>query len=123
MGMLPRRAVASGLIAMTVAGCGWPKDPDRTLERVQGGVMHVGVTENPPFLHLTGGEPTGLEADLVRAIAAEVHARVQWAPGAENVILKSLKDGRLDLAAVGATAKDPWARELGAPKPYGVHGA
>jgi hypothetical protein len=123
MGMQAVQKMLGVVLALGLCGCSLPRDPDQTLERVEGGTMRVGVTHNPPFVRLGAGEPQGLEPDMVRALAAELNARVQWVPGAEGVLLKALKSQQIDLAAVGATAKNPWVRELGAPSPYGAAGS
>jgi polar amino acid transport system substrate-binding protein len=106
-------AVAGGL-----GGCDWPRDPGGTTGRVEGKVLRVGVSDNPPFVSTAGGQVSGIEADLVRAIAADLHAQVAWSHGSEGPLMKALKDGKLDLVAAGVTQDNVWSKELGRPKPY-----
>lgn len=116
-----RRAGPLGLslLAVALAGCGWPRDPERTGEHVQGKVLRAGVSENPPWVRYgPGGEVQGVEANLIRAIAADTGSQVQWVRGGESALMKAAKDNRLDLVAGGITQESPWAKELGAPRPY-----
>src|SRR4051812_15403305 len=123
MGMAATARIAlSAALAVCVAGCGWPKDPRHTTNRVEGGVVRVGVTDNAPYVRLQPGGASGIEPDIARLIAADAHARIDWIPAAEGVLLNELKEGQLDLALVGATQQNPWVKELGAPKPYGKLG-
>src|SRR4051812_24254632 len=98
------------LAALTlVAGCGWPRDPDHTGDHIaQTKVLRVGVSENPPWITLEGGQVGGIEAGMVRAVAADMGARVEWVPGGEGALMKELKARRLDLLAAGVTADNPW---------------
>ncbi len=47
------------LSAIAASGCQYPRDPDGTLNRVEGGVMRVGVTEADPWVALEGDRPVG----------------------------------------------------------------
>ena len=62
------------------AGCSrFPADPDGTLDRVQGGVLRVGVSPHPPWTVVReGADPAGVEPDLVRRFAERLQARVEW---------------------------------------------
>ena len=106
-------ALAAGL-----AGCGLPRDPEQASERIEGKVLRAGVSENPPWIRFEGAAVTGVEADLIRTIAADVGARVEWRRGGESALMKSLKENQLDLVAGGVTTQSPWSRELGATQPY-----
>ena len=101
-----------------LAGCGWPRDADHTTEHVTGKVLRAGVSENPPWIRIAGGEVTGIEADLIRALAADAGAQVAWRPGGESALMKDLKEGRLDVVAGGITSQSPWVKEMGAPRAY-----
>lgn len=105
--------------ALVLAGCGSiPADPDGTLERVQGGVMRVGVTENPPWVELSGGEPSGTEPTLILEFAEQLGAEVEWTVGSEATLAEALEVGELDVVIGGFLEDTPWA-EFGAPtRPY-----
>jgi hypothetical protein len=40
--------------AATFAGCDYPRDPENTLDHVEGGVLRAGVIESPPWVDLSG---------------------------------------------------------------------
>ncbi|WP_077489801.1 substrate-binding periplasmic protein [Sinomonas mesophila] len=117
-------------IVLLGTGCGIsvPADPDGTLDRVRGGVLRVGVTENPGFVELPGdGDPQGTEPELVREFAAVVGAEVTWVEGSERELVEGLKDGELDAAVGGFRDDSPWQQKAGMTRPYGEtvdeHGA
>lgn len=49
---------------------------------------------------------------MVRALAAEMHARVEWMPGGEQTLMEALESHRLDLVVGGITKDTPWAKRL-----------
>ncbi|WP_282944002.1 transporter substrate-binding domain-containing protein [Cellulomonas endometrii] len=109
------------LAALLLTGCagGFPADPDGTLDRVTGGVLRVGVSENPPWTVADSDtDPSGLEVDLVREFAATRDAEVQWVPGNEEVLLGRLERGELDLVVGGLTAASPWSDQAALTSPY-----
>jgi len=46
----------------------------------------------------------------VRALAAQLHARIEWSRGGEQTLVKALKKRRLDLVIGGITRDTPWAK-------------
>lgn len=98
---------ALALVVVTT-GCRYPRDPEGTLERVQSGVLEVGVVENPPWV-VEGpeGEPAGIEAEMVRALAKELDAEVVWYWSSEEKIIGALQSYQLDLG-IGGIIKAPW---------------
>jgi ABC-type amino acid transport substrate-binding protein len=103
---------------LALAGCGLPRDPAGTADRVQNGVLRVGVSEHAPWVLSGTGEPQGIEPALVRAFAAEQHARVQWVRNGETPLLKALEARELDLVVGGIGSDTPWAGKLGLTRPY-----
>ena len=96
-------------VLAVLAGCGWPRDVGTTLQDVRGGVLRVGVTENPPWIRMApGGDPEGAEAELVRKLAGRLGATVQWYPGSESALMAALKDRVLDVVVGGLDAAAPW---------------
>ena len=63
--------VACALMAALVAGCGVPRDPETTLERVRGGTLRAGITASEPWTTLDGGQPGGVEVELVERFAGD----------------------------------------------------
>ncbi|MGM1030457.1 MAG: transporter substrate-binding domain-containing protein [Actinomycetota bacterium] len=112
--------VALGASAILLVGCaGIPADPDGTLDRVRGGTLRVGVTENAPWVDLTGsGEPSGTEPTLILEFAERQGATVEWTAGSEATLAEALEAGELDVVIGGFLEDTPWT-ELGATtRPY-----
>jgi ABC-type amino acid transport substrate-binding protein len=115
--------ILGGLVAaaLLLTGCagGFPADPDGTLGRVTGGVLRVGVSENPPWTVADpASDPSGLEVDLVREFAATRDAEVEWVPGSEEVLVGRLERGELDLVIGGFTKASPWVDQAALTHPY-----
>lgn len=103
-----------------LAGCAsFPADPDGTLDRVQGGTLRVGVTENAPWVVLAeDGEPAGTEPDLVRAFAERIDADVEWTQGSETRLADALERGELDVVVGGLLDDTPWVESAATTRPY-----
>ena len=105
-------------IAFVLTACDLPRDPEGTLERVEGSSMQVGIADSPPWTIITGDEPTGVEPELIRQFARELDAEVEWVEGAQSEILEQIESGHLDVAIGGFTADDPWSKRVTFIQPY-----
>jgi polar amino acid transport system substrate-binding protein len=107
------------LAAIAAAGCQYPRDPDGTLNRVEGGVMRVGVTEADPWVVLDGDRPVdGVEVELARRFARELGARIEWVQGSEEELVDAAKEGQVDLILGGLTSKSRWKKDVAFTRPY-----
>lgn len=124
-----RRVIAGTVAAFVTAGgtaCGFPRDPDGSLERVTDGVLRVGVSENPPWTRWPEGaptgdeqrQPTGTEVDLVSAFAASLSAEVAWTAGSEAGLMAQLEEGDLDVVIAGLDETTPWSSHAALTYPY-----
>jgi polar amino acid transport system substrate-binding protein len=113
-----RDALVALTLSALVAGCGIPRDPEGTLDRVTGGILRVGVTENPPWSSLEEVDPTGVEIDLVQGFAESLDADIEWFEGAEGELLTALEHRELDLVIGGLTVDDPWGQIVTFTQPY-----
>lgn len=118
-----RRFLAAAALGVTLllTGCGqplMPADPDGTLQAVRGDVLHAGVTPNGDLMNVSDDEPSGDEADAIRAFAESLDADVKWTVGAEETLVRGLEDGTLDLVAGGITDKTPWTDKAGVTRAY-----
>jgi polar amino acid transport system substrate-binding protein len=114
---------AVALVAFAFAaigtGCQYPRDPDGTLNRVEGGVMRVGVTSADPWVLMDGEEPSGgVEVELARRFARDLDARVEWVHGSEEELVDALKEGQVDLVLAGITSKSRWKKDVAFTRPY-----
>jgi polar amino acid transport system substrate-binding protein len=107
------------LAAIGAAGCQYPRDPDGTLNRVEDGVMRVGVTEADPWVVLEGDRPVGgVEVELARRFARDVGARIEWVEGSEEELVDAAKEGQVDLILGGLTNKSRWRKDVALTRPY-----
>jgi polar amino acid transport system substrate-binding protein len=107
------------LVAVLAAGCQYPRDPDGTLNRVQGGVMRVGAVEADPWVVLEGDHPTGgAEVELVRQFAERLDAQIDWVQGSEEELVDAAKEGQVDLLIGGITNKSRWKQDVAFTRPY-----
>jgi ABC-type amino acid transport substrate-binding protein len=117
-----RMLTAAALAAlMVLTGCSapvMPADPDGTLATVRGGELRAGVTPAGGLVDVTGAEPTGDEADAVRAFARSLDAEVDWTVASEETLVRGLEDGELDLVAGGITDETPWVDRAGVTRGY-----
>ncbi|MCE6998455.1 transporter substrate-binding domain-containing protein [Saccharothrix sp. S26] len=108
------RIAVVALVALTAAGCQWPRDADGTLDRVRDGTVLVGVAHNPPWTIVddAGQAPDGVEPVLAQRLADSLGARVRWVPGGEAELMTALSERRLDLVVAGLDAESPWAQDV-----------
>lgn len=103
---------------LILSGCRYPTDTEHSLERIRGGVLNVGVTENPPWVMRSDNGPTGLEPEIIAELAEELGAEVRWHWGGESVLLQALEARQLDLV-IGGLTKNSRLTKLASPtKPY-----
>jgi polar amino acid transport system substrate-binding protein len=118
-GVLFVRLLGAFVLCAACAACaGLPRDPEGTLRRVRGGRLRVGLVEHAPWVVRTEGEPAGVEAELVRRLAAEVGAQPEWHWGGEQQHMEALERFELDLVVGGITDQTPWSKYVGLTGPY-----
>jgi polar amino acid transport system substrate-binding protein len=110
--------VAAALLGVLAAGCGVPRDPESTLDRVTGGTLRAGITASEPWTTLEGGRPGGVEVELVERFAGELGARVEWVDGSEADLIAALEVRELDLVVGGLTADTPWQTKAAITRSY-----
>ena len=104
----------AALLCLTLCACGLPRDADGTTDRVRGGVIRVGVIENPPWASRDGG---GVEGALVQELARRLRAKPLWVPGPEAKLMTALHSRELDLVIGGLTADSPWQKQVALTRP------
>jgi polar amino acid transport system substrate-binding protein len=109
---------AVALMAVAAAGCGIPRDPESTLDRVRGGTLRAGITASEPWTTLEAGRPGGVEVALVERFAGELGARVEWVDGSEADLIGALEMRELDLVVGGLTADTPWQAKAAITRSY-----
>jgi polar amino acid transport system substrate-binding protein len=112
------RALAVVVAAVLLAGCGVPRDPEGTLDRVRGGTLRAGISQSEPWTRLEAGRPSGVEVRLVERFAEELGATVQWTDGSEAELVAALEVRELDLMVAGLTADTPWQAKAAITRGY-----
>jgi polar amino acid transport system substrate-binding protein len=107
-------------VLLACAGCGLPRDSAGTLDRVRGGVMRVGVVVDTPWTTDSNGEVGGIEGAMVRTLARDLNARVNWLRGTEGNLLSALENRELDLVIGGLSVASPWQQRVAFTRPYYV---
>lgn len=96
-----------------------PVDPEGTLDRIAGGTLRVGASDNGEWVSVEPTrEPEGSEPELLRAFAAKLGASIEWSTGSEQVLAEDLKHGELDVVIGGLDDKTPWEKHAGLTMPY-----
>jgi ABC-type amino acid transport substrate-binding protein len=113
-----RPLCALAMLLAVAGGCGIPRDPDGTYDRVRGATMRAGVSEHPPWTSLASGKPAGIEVDLLEDFAASLSATIRWHRGSEAPLVEALNDGRLDVIIGGFRESTPWNSHAAATQPY-----
>ncbi len=113
------RLLCSFLFALALTACDLPRDPEGTLERVESKFMRVGVVESAPWTIVNeDGDRSGVEVQLIRGLATELDAEIEWTDGPEAEIFEAIELGNLDLAIGGFTADNPWSSKVSFIQPY-----
>jgi polar amino acid transport system substrate-binding protein len=110
--------IVAALLVVGAGGCGIPRDPESTLDRVRGGTLRAGITASEPWTTLEGGRPGGVEVALVERFAHELGAKVEWVDGSEAELIGALEVRELDLVVGGLTADTPWQSKAAITRSY-----
>lgn len=112
------RFVLAVLLVVLTACTATPADPEGTLDRVRGGTIRAGITENDPWTRLQGDEPVGVEVRLLEDFAEELDATISWTDGSEAELLGALELGELDVVVGGFAPDSPWSQYVAFTHPY-----
>jgi polar amino acid transport system substrate-binding protein len=100
----------------------FPRDQTGTYERIRkSGEMRIGLVESPPYVIKTGGEPAGVEVELLERFAEANGAKPTWQWGGEERLLAGLEHFEMDAVAAGITDSTPWTKRVGLTSPYHKH--
>lgn len=112
--LMPAMAAALAVLA----SCQYPQDVEMTLERVTGGVLEVGASENPPWVIRTPDGAAGLEAELVAGLAEQLGAEVRWHWDTESELVPALEHFQLDLVIGGFVRNPQLSQRVALTNPY-----
>jgi Bacterial extracellular solute-binding proteins, family 3 len=104
------------LVGSALTGCDLPRDPEDTLEAVQGQELRVGV--------LKYGENAEKDRPIAERLATSLGAKLVYVEGDAHALFEDLRRGHLHLVIGGVPESTPFQKELGLSKPVGrLHGA
>lgn len=106
------------IVLLALTGCRYPTDIEHTSEKIRGGVLDVGLTENPPWVMRSDNGPAGLEPELIKELAENLDADVRWHWGSEGVLVQALKEHQIDLVIGGITKSSSLSKLAALTKPY-----
>jgi hypothetical protein len=110
------RVLMAFLVGSVLAGCDLPRDPEETLETIQGQELRVGV--------LKFGQNADKDRPIVERLGSSLGAKLIYVEGDAHGLFEDLKRGHLHLVIGGVPESTPFAKELGLSKPVGpLHGA
>ena len=96
----------------------FPKDAEKTLDKVSNGTIRVGFTDAEPWVYPSATGAQGIEADIVTNFANTLHAKIDWVQGTEEQLYNALKRGEINILIGGITDQTPWKEKIGLTKPY-----
>lgn len=102
------------LAVLVLAGCRYPVNIERPMADMHGGELNIGLSENPPWVINTDQGPAGLEVEIVRALAEDMDATINWHWDSESSLLAALSQYQLDLV-IGGLTQDANVSTLAAP--------
>src|SRR5829696_9843751 len=97
------------LMGSILAGCDLPRDPEETLETVQGQELRVGV--------LKFGQNADKDRPIVERLATSLGSKPVYVEGDAHALFEDLKRGKLHLVIGGVPKPTPFETELGLSKP------
>ena len=109
------------VIALIVglAGCGIPKDPEGTLDRVERtGALRAAASPAEGRVAIDGEQVTGVEPTYVEGFAESLGAEVEWHVMGEEGAVDALERGEVDVLVGGLTADNPHGAKLSLTRPY-----
>jgi polar amino acid transport system substrate-binding protein len=118
VGALANAPMVSGVSARSAHE---PQASGDTLSNIQKrGVIRVGVAVNAPWvLRDKSGQWIGLDIDLVRQLAQDMHWQIELVPTTWNTGIDDLRAGHFDLLAAGLSVTPQRALLLKYSRPYG----
>lgn len=106
------------VVIFVIAGCSFPKDPEKSYEKAGATSLLVGVAVNPPHTTFEDGKAGGREVDLLREFAAANDLKITFHEGSESVLIEKLKNYQLHILAGGFVKKTIWKKDAGTTAAY-----
>ena len=115
------KVVTACLLCVALPSCGdFPRDAEDNLKQAEAGrSLRVGWSSAGPWVRgVPGGEPAGIEPDIIRRWAASRGFKVQWVEASEGQLVEGLNENSIDIAVAGFTDQAPHGGMVGQTQPY-----
>lgn len=106
------------VLSLTLMGCRYPQNVERSMSDIEGETLFIGITENPPWVIATAAGPQGVDIDLLDRFAESLDATIEWHWGSENELLQALQHHQLDIVAGGLTSNTRLGQLAATTRPY-----
>lgn len=90
----------------------FPRDTRDSLKTARSQGLQVGVTENPPYVVITGDSISGTEVELLRKFAREKGLQLEMTEGSESELVKKLEQAQLHVLIGGFEKKTSWKKKV-----------
>ena len=112
-------ALLAGVLCLLSACDPYPRDPHRTLEKIErSGTLWAGYSQHPPWTRTVDGEPRGVEIELVEALADQLDVQVRWLEMSESELIDALERREVQIGVGGLTQRSPWRKHAGFTRSY-----
>ena len=116
--MMGLGAILISTLAAFLQHIHFPKDAEKTLDKVSNGTIRVGFTHAEPWVYPSATGAQGIEAAIVTSFAKTLNAKVDWVEGTEEQLYNALKRNEINILIGGITDQTPWKKKVGLTKPY-----
>jgi polar amino acid transport system substrate-binding protein len=107
------------LAAVSLFSCDrYPQGPNKTLKKIRGAEIYVGLIHNPPFVSYAEGDTSGIEVGLIKEFAAQYQSKALWITGSEAILMDKLENFELHLIIGGLKKTTPYKTRIGITRPY-----
>ncbi|WP_078381773.1 transporter substrate-binding domain-containing protein [Sutcliffiella halmapala] len=107
------------ILTLLIAACGTDKDDTANESGSEGKVYRVGIdTTYPPFEFEKDGEYTGIDIDIINAIAEDQGFEIELKPMDFGGIIPSLQAGQLEVAIAGMSITEDRKKVVDFSDPY-----
>lgn len=107
------------ILTLLIAACGTDKEDTANGSGSEGQVYRVGIdTTYPPFEFEKDGEYTGIDIDIINAIAEDQGFEIELKPMDFGGIIPSLQAGQLDIAIAGMSITEERKKVVDFSDPY-----
>lgn len=109
-------------LALFLGGCGLsiPSDPDGVFDRIEGGVLSIGVSPEHGLIEKGEDGANGPLAELMNDFAVQHDAGIEWVFAGEESLIDALTNLEVFVLLGGFSAESPWSEHAGMTRAYTI---